>query len=51
MQPPVSPHMTIYNAYERYCAYSYSRKSHVASKRYFEKYYDVLHSSVVNKNT
>lgn len=50
MQPPVSPHMTIYNAYERYCAYSYSRKAHVASKRYFEKYYDVLQSSV-NKNT
>ena len=49
MQPPVSPHMTIYNAYERYCAYSYSRKAHVASKRYFEKYYDVLQSSV-NKN-
>jgi hypothetical protein len=42
LQPPVSPHMTIYNAYERYCSYSYSRKSHVASKRYFEKYYDML---------
>ena len=50
MHPPVSPHMTIYNAYERYCSYSYSRKAHVASKRYFEKYYDVLQSSV-NKNT
>lgn len=50
IQPPVSPHMTIYNAYERYCSYSYSRKAHVASKRYFEKYYDVLQSSV-NKNT
>jgi hypothetical protein len=49
MQPPVSPHMTIYNAYERYCSYSYLRKAHVASKRYFEKYYDVLQSSV-NKN-
>jgi len=43
MQPPVSPHMTIYNAYERYCSYSYSRKAHVASKRYFEKYYDILY--------
>jgi hypothetical protein len=42
IQPPISPHMTIYNAYERYCAYSYSRKAHVASKRYFEKYYDML---------
>ena len=43
MQPPISPHMTIYNAYERYCSYSYSRKAHVASKRYFEKYYDILY--------
>jgi hypothetical protein len=43
MQPPVSPHITIYNAYERYCSYSYSRKAHVASKRYFEKYYDILY--------
>ena len=43
MQPPISPHMTIYNAYERYCAYSYSHKAHVASKRYFEKYYDMLY--------
>jgi len=42
IQPPISPHMTIYNAYERYCSYSYSRKAHVASKRYFEKYYDML---------
>lgn len=42
LQPPVSPHMTIYNAYEKYCSYSYSRKAHVASKRYFEKYYDML---------
>ena len=39
---PQSPHMTIYNAYERYCAYSYSRKAYVVSKRYFEKYYDSL---------
>lgn len=51
MQPPISPHMTIYNAYERYCAYSYSRKAHVASKRYFEKYYDMLYkpNMVINK--
>ena len=41
-QQPQSPHMTIYNAYERYCACSYSRKSYVVSKRYFEKYYDLL---------
>ena len=39
---PQSPHMTIYNAYERYCAHSYSRKAYVVSKRYFEKYYDSL---------
>lgn len=45
IQQPQSPHMTIYNAYERYCASSYSRKSYVVSKRYFEKYYDVLMSS------
>jgi hypothetical protein len=36
-----SPH-AIYNAYERYCAYSYSHKAFVVSKRYFEKYYDEI---------
>ncbi|NBQ48240.1 MAG: hypothetical protein EBU33_07285, partial [Sphingobacteriia bacterium] len=36
-----SPH-AIYNAYERYCAHSYSHKLLVVSKRYFEKYYDEL---------
>ena len=36
-----SPH-AIYNAYERYCAHSYSHKSFVVSKRYFEKYYDEI---------
>lgn len=36
-----SPH-AIYNAYERYCAYSYSHKTFVVSKRYFEKYYDEI---------
>lgn len=36
-----SPH-AIYNAYERYCAHSYSHKLFVVSKRYFEKYYDEL---------
>lgn len=43
---PQSPHMTIYNAYERYCAHSYSRKAYVVSKRYFEKYYDSLVASL-----
>ena len=36
-----SPH-AIYNAYERYCAHSYSHKAFVVSKRYFEKYYDEI---------
>jgi hypothetical protein len=36
-----SPH-AIYNAYERYCAHSYSHKLFVVSKRYFEKYYDEI---------
>jgi hypothetical protein len=43
---PQSPHMTIYNAYEQYCAHSYSRKAYVVSKRYFEKYYDSLVASL-----
>ena len=37
----LSPH-AIYNAYERYCAHSYSHKLFVVSKRYFEKYYDEI---------
>lgn len=41
-QSPIpSPH-AIYNAYERYCAHSYSHKLFVVSKRYFEKYYDEI---------
>lgn len=41
-QPHIpSPH-AIYNAYERYCAHSYSHKLFVVSKRYFEKYYDEI---------